>query len=214
MKDHTKKVVIGAGVFAILGTLGMNGYLIKQMTDMKTANSNFENSVKNDFATMNQMVVTRYSDLDTQLAATNERTSQAFQQVGQQIQLQQKQYQAVAQQTANSNMTQQQLIEQAQAHANAINSIGAQYQQAVSQLNKQVALVGNNQEGINGALREFNARISSLQQQDNILNARQQGIIQAVDQVGQGLNQTQQQQNTLIKYTLQNGFPRVQELNK
>lgn len=212
MLKNNKKIAIGCGIIAVLGTLGMNGYLIKQMTDLKTANTNFENSVKSEFATVNQMVVTRYSDLDVQLAATNERTAQAFEQVGQQIQLQQKQYQAVAQATAQGDMTQQQLIEQSQMHANAINSYGAQFQQAVDQFNNQIGAVGNNQAGVNAALQEFNARISNLQQQDNLLNARQQGLIQAVNQVGQGLSQTQQQQNTLLEYTFQNDYTSSKDL--
>ena len=190
---------------AFLVITGLLCYDIYQDNQAEANISEWQLATNANLATLSQLQVARYTDMDQRLQNTDENlgkvyeaTQQAFQEVNAKIENNARQSQALAQQAANTAQTQEQIVAQLQGYGQSLQALSSRYQQVLAEQAEQINALGGNQQALNQNSAALYSELSGLQDHIGLLQSQITATMQYARQNELRTRQVQQVQEEAI----------------
>ena len=190
---------------AFLVITGLLCYDIYQDRQTEENIEEWKMSTNANLATLSQLQVARYTEVDQRLQNTEENlgqvyqaTQQAFQEVNAKIENNARQSQALIQQAANTAQTQEQIIGQLQGYGQSLQALNNRYQQVLSEQAQQINAIGGNQQSLNENSAALYSQLQQLYDQFGLLESQIAATMQYARQNELRTRQVQQVQEEAI----------------
>ena len=210
MKQLLPKALQTGAFLVVVGLLSFDIYQDKQTEE---SIEEWKLSTNANLATLSQLQVARYTDMDQRLLNTEENlgkvyeaTQQAFQEVNAKIENNARQSQALIQQAANTAQSQEQIIAQLQGYGQSLQALNSRYQQVLAEQAQQINAIGGNQQALNQNSAALYSQLEELYGQFGLLESQIAATMQYARQNDLRTRQVQQvQEEAIIPALTQSG---------